>query len=51
MHVDFEKDPVETRVQGHCIISCIIYWSVNIMHALEIDRMFGLRSFGSINSL
>lgn len=51
MHVDSEKDPVETRVQGQCTISCIIYWSVNIMHASEIDPIFGLRNFGSMNSL
>ena len=24
MHVDFEKDPVETRVQGQCTICCRI---------------------------
>ena len=51
MHVDSEKDPVETRVQGQCTISGFIYWSVNIMHALEIDPMFGLHNFGSMNSL
>jgi len=51
MHVSSEKDPIETRVQGQCTISEIIYWSVNIMHASEIDPMFGLRSFGSMSSL
>ena len=51
MHVNYEKELVDTRVQGQCTISFIIYWSVNIMHASEIDPMFGLRSFGSMNSL
>ena len=51
MHDDFEKDPVETRVEGQCTISGIIYWSVNIMHASEIDPIIGLQSFGSMNSL
>ena len=51
MHVNYEKDLVETRVQGQCTISDIIYWSVNIMHASEIDLMFRLRSFGSMDSL
>ena len=51
MHVDFEKEPDETRVQGHYTINCIIYWSVNIMHASEIDPMFGFHSFRSMNSL
>jgi len=40
MHVDSDKDPTETRVQRQCTISGIIYWSVNIMHASEIDSMF-----------
>ena len=51
MHASSEKGLVENRVQGQCIINGIIYWSVNIMHALEIDPTFGFYSFGSMDSL
>jgi len=51
MYVDYEKDLVETRMQGKCTISRMIYLVVNIMHAIVEAPMFGLCCFGSMNSL
>jgi len=51
MHVSSKNNLVETSMQGECTINGIIYWSVNIMHASEIDTMLGLRNFGSMISL
>ena len=50
MHVDSEKDPIETRVQGQCIISCRMIQVVQIMHAIRRGPRFGLCSYGRRNS-
>jgi len=46
MHVDSEKDPIETRVKGHYTICCIILWVVHMVHATRNESLKGLRSFG-----
>lgn len=46
MHVNSEKKPVESRVQGQFTVICKIFQVVQIMHAIRYGPMFGLHSFG-----
>jgi len=46
MHVNLEKDVVETRVLGKCTISSRMIQVIQIMHAIRGGPRFGLQNYG-----